>query len=110
MYYSSMLAANVSDLKKSWLLINEVLNNKVTCNNINHLLVDNLIITDPKEIAQKFNKFFTSIATEIKSTINPVPPVVNDNVLCGTRFDMSSNPIQQVELINALKGLQDKKT
>jgi hypothetical protein len=72
-------------------------------------LVDNLIITDPKEIAQKFNKFFTSVATEIKYTINPVPPVVNDNVLCRSRFDMSSNPIQQIELINALKGLQDKK-
>jgi hypothetical protein len=72
-------------------------------------MVNNTLIDDPTEIANKFNNFFTSIASEISSKINPCP--VNNPVTApDCVFNMSNIPISQAELTNAINELQSKKS
>jgi hypothetical protein len=75
LYFSHELERNTSNLKKTWALLNEAINKKGPSSTIDALKINNLTITDPKEMANHFNVFFTSIADEISKTINPINPV-----------------------------------
>jgi hypothetical protein len=93
--------------KKTWDILNEVINKKRNLNPIESLNVNGAIITDPKLMAEKFNLFFTSVAQEISSSINPA----NDNDIYqqpNFSFAMSNSLITANELMSALNKLQDK--
>jgi hypothetical protein len=62
------------------------------------------------EIAQKFNAFFTSIATTFSDEINPSDIDIDVTPTTNCKFDMSSFPVTSEELELALGSLQDKKT
>jgi hypothetical protein len=89
--------------------IYEDLNKPTTKQKISKLKVNNTLIEDPTDIANKFNTFFTSIASEISSKINPC----NDNIfhtVPDCEFVMSSIPITLTELTATLNALQSKKS
>jgi hypothetical protein len=108
MFYQEQLLANKNNLWKTWQILNDALNNPKSKQKISKLLVNNTMIDDPSEIANKFNTFFTSIASEISSKINPCFDN-NDTPISNSEFVMSSIPITHAELTNALKELQNKK-
>jgi Flp pilus assembly CpaF family ATPase len=66
-------------------------------------------INNPFEIAQKFNQFFTSIASNLSSEINPSNLVIDGTPITNARFDMSSVPVSLDELLVTINSLQDKK-
>ena len=72
MYYEKKLEECKSNMKSTWRLLNEVLNNKksksylqTTFNN------DNREISDPIEIADHFCEYFTNIGPNLESSIPP---------------------------------------
>ena len=70
-FFSRELALNHSNLKKTWSLLNQALNRKSKSNNINSLKLGNIETTDPLEMAEGFNSFFTTIAEKIAEEIPP---------------------------------------
>jgi Reverse transcriptase (RNA-dependent DNA polymerase) len=79
------------------------------------LSVNNVTLTDPIDIANHFNEFFTSVAQNIVDEINPTdnPPVNipnNVNVNDVPLFSLSDTPVSQAEIIAATKLLQPKMT
>ena len=112
MYFENELLANQSNLKKSWALIRLALNKKHSKDSsISKILVNNKEISDPQEIANNFNIFFSSVAATIVEDINPSdkPPdkLSNDTV---PLFKFSDSPVTGTEIIEATKLLQSKKT
>jgi hypothetical protein len=94
-------------LKKTWEILNEVINKKRNHNPIESLNINGTILMDPKEIADRFNLFITSIAQEISSSINPAcDNSVNQQP--NFNFVMSNSLITVKELNNAIGKLQDK--
>ena len=65
-YYNQYFTENKENLQKIWKGIKEIINiksknyNQPTC-----IIDDNKTITDPKEIANSFNNYYTSIASDI---------------------------------------------
>ena len=111
MYFENELLANQSNLKKSWALIRLALNKKHSKDSsISKILVNNKEISDPEEIANNFNIFFSSVAATIVEDINPSdkPPdkLSNDTV---PLFKFSDSPVTGTEIIEATKLLQSKK-
>jgi hypothetical protein len=109
MFFEEQLSANKNNLRKTWQILNDALNISKNKQKISQLTIDNNLISDPIVIANKFNEFFTSVAGEISSKINPCP----DNVIptvSNTEFVMSSVPITHLELSSALNDLQSKKS
>jgi len=110
LYFHSELLANKNNLKKSWQLLNLALNKKSNSKKITNIVTDGNLLIDPQEMANSFNKFFTSIANDCVSQINPtlgnddVHPAVPEHL----RFQMSSFPLQQAELVTALDNLLSK--
>jgi hypothetical protein len=112
LYFEKELRAHQSDAKKSWDLIKKALRkSNAKFSTIMSLSLNNVIIYDPVDIANRFNEFFTSIACKIVDEINPSDrppeyPDVNDIPL----FSFTNFPVSCSEIIEATKLLQPKRT
>jgi hypothetical protein len=71
LYFTSNLKQNIKNPKKTWDLLKEALNKSNCKSRIDTLKVNNGIITDPVEMAEEFNGFFSEIGSSISNTINP---------------------------------------
>jgi Reverse transcriptase (RNA-dependent DNA polymerase) len=109
LYFERELLSNVSNLRKTWQILYEALNISKSKQDILSLAVNNITINNPSEIADKFNIFFTSIANEISSGINPSDED-DIEILSPNNFVMSSVPIDYQELTNAVSQLESKKS
>ena len=112
LYFEFELRVNQSNLKKSWELIRLAMRKKAEkSSSIANILSNNQLVSDPQEIANLFNEFFTSIPSSIIDEINPSdrpPDVLVDNDV--PLFSLSDLPVTEAEIINATKLLQPKKT
>ena len=71
-YYQSQLELNKHNLKKSWTIINTVINRKkVTKHKIETLNINGKQSSDPSEIAEFFNTYFTNIGKTLDAKIPP---------------------------------------
>jgi hypothetical protein len=121
LFYEKELIRFQSDLKQTWSIIKQAINkNQCKSSNIHSLKIDGVIIDDPKLMADNFNKFFTSMPSDIVYSINPVDPVhvpdfaryffQNPPDADTPIFNLTNNPISLNEIIEATKLLQPKKS
>ena len=97
-------------MKKTWLTINDTLNrSKNKSDLLNEFLVGNNTITDPKEIANSFNAFFSTIGTNLSSNLNNIntnlkfTDDLNNPTDHRFRFQQVSNK-EVLSIINKLKN------
>ena len=74
LHFHKAIQNNTNNLKKTWAILKHALNFPKPVNSINALLINNQLITDPQAIANQFNHYFTTIASEIAATIHPTEP------------------------------------
>ena len=60
-----------NDIKKTWDIIKKMIKTKNMDETIKELWIDNQIITDPTNIANKFNSYFTGLAQSLSMKIPP---------------------------------------
>ena len=85
-YFQNLIDENSDNSKKLWKTLNSLIPNDKRCNIIPHFLTDNgKEISNKKEIAETFNKFFSTIGSKLASafpfyeTSHICPkPVLND--------------------------------
>ena len=71
LYYQTYFSENISNIKNTWKGIKQVINiNSKTNNQPSSLIIDNKLITEPKEIAGNFNDYFSSIAEKLQGRIH----------------------------------------
>jgi len=114
LYFEKELTANMSNLKKTWQLIRSAANMRnVKKVDLSHFQVDGRLISDPLEIANKFNEFFTTMPVKIASEIiqpSNLPPGTGTVRPDGSPVFKLNNPISQTEILEAVKQLQPKKS
>ena len=64
-YYKDNLMKNVKNSKRTWDLLKEAANLNKSTANVDKIEKNGLLISDPIEIANEFNDFFTNIGVEI---------------------------------------------
>ena len=97
-------------MKKIWSTINETLNRSKKKSDLpNEFLVGNRTITDPKEIANSFNAFFSTICTNLSSNVNNINTNLKFNYYLNNPTDhrftfqqVSTN--EALSIINKLKS------
>jgi Endonuclease/Exonuclease/phosphatase family len=119
LYFTSELTKHQSNLKKTWSLINKALNKGSYHSNssVSTIIVDNCVLSDPVQIANHFNNFFTTMPHNIVSEIHPTdrPPDLNldfnatahDNI---PLFSFNDVPLTSIEITGATMQLQCKFT
>ena len=72
-YHQRYFEQNKKDSKTIWQVIHEIISSRKNKNdgNISAIISDDNTITDPIEIAQNFNNFFTSIGTNFQKKTPP---------------------------------------
>jgi hypothetical protein len=113
MYYETVLEKHKYNLTVTWDILRKAIRKcKTKSSNISCIKVNGAELNDPKHIADSFNKFFTTIASEISEDIHPTvrppeSPSIND---VRTFFDLSINPVSHFELLTVFNELNGKKS
>ena len=69
-YFSSFFQNHVNDLKNTWKGIKRIISLKDSRSTVpSSIIEDNISLTNPKNIADAFNNYFSNVATGIKSSI-----------------------------------------
>ena len=58
-------------MKKLWNNVNLLTNNKTNNSKINSILVNEKVLSDPRDIAESFNAYFTNVASALESKLPP---------------------------------------
>ena len=107
-HYSKILSDNRKNLKKSWKIIKEVINkSNTTPTAISKFNINDKDVTNPKEISDHFNSFFTNIGKNLANKIpncmeNPLQYMQNTN-----KDTIVLNEVTDNEIINIIKLLNN---
>ena len=78
-YYPRYFEQNKKDSKTIWQGIHEIISSrKNNSGNVSAIISDDNTITNPIEVAQNFNHFFTSIGTNLQKKIPPTKKKFTD--------------------------------
>ena len=112
LYFQKKLIENQSNLKKTWEIIKQATKQR---NKDNHkiltLNINNKYFSDPKEMAEHFNHYFTNVAENISKKINPLKettPAISSSVNNFPKFSLFLNPISYSETHEAILQLKSK--
>ena len=109
-YYQQKLTKYTNDIRNTWKVIKEVTNKTTTKTQLPELFkVDGKILTEKKDIANKFNNFFTSISLSLASTISATGNKTYKDFLntpCTHNFTFSATT--EPELIKTIDKLPSK--
>ncbi len=72
LYFQKKLRDNVKIRKKTWETLNEVLGKSKNNATVEKINIDGQLSTDPSEISNHFNSFFTQIGKNISNSIPPI--------------------------------------
>jgi hypothetical protein len=120
-YFESELAANQTNLKKSWQLLKSAINKKVIKSpRIKTINANGKITEDPKEMATLFNEFFTSMPANIVKDLHPTDQEFcpdfaqsffkpqTENAEDRPQFTLAAIPITGTEIMAAVNELAPK--
>jgi hypothetical protein len=71
LYFKKNLNENAKNPRKSWELLKEALNSNNNQNKIESIQINGLLTDNSQDIAEEFNKFFSTAGVNVTSSINP---------------------------------------
>ena len=109
LYFESELRKNQNNLKATWDILRQATRRENNCKSpISSIFVDEVKLTDEKDIANGFTVFFTSVAESISAdTVRPPEPAPQPNIPI---FNCANVPITSEEITNIVNDLKGKKS
>ena len=102
-YYEARLEENKNNLKRSWLILKEILNNRRNALPCSRFKMNNKTITSNKSvIANGFNSFFVNVGTNLAKTI-PSDPRSPEIYMTRNPCSMVLLPTENNEVISIIK-------
>ena len=110
-YYSERLSKYQNNVKKTWDVIKEVIGNTKSSSNIlpNRLIVNNVEVSDRKQIAEHFNKYFVNVGPNLATSI-PRSSKKFESFLSGNHQILHENPLNDEEIKIAFSTLKSNKS
>ena len=69
-HYQNYFLSNATNVKNTWKVINKIININNKCKTSpSSLMVINKLISDPSEVANSFNEYFSTVADKLQSNI-----------------------------------------
>ena len=109
-YFCNLLINSQSNCKKTWEVINLILNRQNSKQGCTKIIQNNTTLTDKNEIAEAFNNYFTNVAVKISSDL-PRTDVDYRDFLCDFNFSdtfflppLTPNAIKEITLGLKLTG------
>ena len=96
-----------NDIRKTWSVINDTLTTKSKANNYNEFIFDNKKITNPDEIAQRFNDYFINIGQSLSDQIHPEHSY-NHYLSNQTSTNIIFHHVNDDHILNIINKLKNK--
>ena len=111
LYYEKQLTLNQKNLRKTWqILFSSINKSKKNRQDLSHLTINGLDVSDPRLMAVNFNEFFTNIAEKTVKDINPSNKSPTELISRNPNyFSLSEHNVTKTEILEATKLLKDKK-
>jgi exonuclease III len=114
-YYKKYFDQYRDDGKKQWSMINQLLNRSTKKVKVNKLCDSNGdIVNNPTDIAEKFNEYFSNIASNLKKKIGERTSLSNTNFEKFLHPPVSNSiylrPVEPNEVYGIIKDLKNKAT
>jgi len=108
-YYTENLELNIKNPKRSWQILKEAANLNKPNASVEKITKNGTLLTDPTEIAEEFNDFFTGIGVKIAESVKPtikkpeeyMPILQNVN-------ELELGTVNQTHVCDIIKSLQPK--
>ena len=110
-YYNHYFEANWNSIKNTWKGIKSILNIKNTSADIpKTLTVDGTTISNPMEISNIFNNYFSSIASKTKLNISFSHKHFSDFLKNRSNISFFVSPTDKTEIENVISSLDSNKS
>ena len=109
LHYDNQLKANIRNPKKTWDILKELTTGHKTQSTIDKITVDNQVITDPTNMADNFNKFFTGIGRKIHDSVTPTQRPPTDYLTDANPPKLKFDNITEQHVIDVI-NIMDPKT
>ena len=106
-YYARIFDIYKHDIKKTWAVINEDLSHRSKRELHDTFVVDNRIITDSDEIAEKFNEYFINIGYNLSEKIQPARPF-HEYLKDPRNIKFSFTPVCDNYIMSIISKLKNK--
>ena len=106
-YYQDMLLENKSNLKKSWQILKGIINKRKYRSAVQEFDSNGTIIKDGEQIANKFNKFFVNVGSNLSRAI-PKSNKEPRNFIQHTPYEcFCVMPVNDEEVIKIISSFKD---
>ncbi len=113
-YYENQFIKYKNDIKMTWQKINEVLNRRKTKSKLPDTFLQknsNINISNPIDIANKFNEYFVNVGPQLAKKIPNDNNISYESFLKGSYIDsMFLEPVTENELMNEIINLSENKS
>ena len=105
-YYIKLFTNFKTNTKNLWQAINTLTKNRTTRAKINNIIINNKNLTNPPDIAEAFNNFFTNAASELDQKLDK--PDIDPCSYLSPRIPQSmqiprTNTSEVLKIIHSLK-------
>ena len=111
-HYNKCFEENKNNCKAIWIGINEVIcpKNKKKLNSRTSFIDEGKTITNPKNIVEQFNEFFTEIGTNIQNKISPTRKYYTEYLLNPNKKTFLITPTTNKEIFDIISDLNIRKS
>jgi hypothetical protein len=108
-YFVSKLEQNAANPKKTWQTLNEILGKAKKSDTVENLCVGGVNVSDPRDIANHFNEFFTSVGQTISESVSQIATPPEEFVNYGRRIpDMRLTNTTPEHVLKTIQKFQPK--
>ena len=104
-YFQNRFTRNRNNSKKSWGVLNEILNRKRKSSLCGSLLINNCLTSDKNLIAEHFNNYFSCIGTTLAQTIPNSRKNFSEFLSGHHSNSLFFSPIGTEEILSSIKSL-----
>ena len=104
---TSLFAIHKNDIQKTWIVINNTLNNNSRNSIQSEFIVNNNKLTDPGDIANAFNDYFINIGRQLSDKIQS-PHHYSDYLHNQVESHLQLKPISEIDISNTINNLKNK--
>ena len=110
LYFKNYFSQNANNIKNTWKGIKSIINiNNNSKGQPSSLLVNNELISDPKLVAETFNKYFSSIAGKLQGKIHHHGKDFSCYLKNSNPNNFFIKPTNMIEVINTINNLSANK-
>jgi hypothetical protein len=104
------LGEQIQKSKKTWDILREVTTGNGKQEQIDKISVNNELVTDPEQISEEFNKFFSNVGMAISQTVEPTEKNPLDYLNYRINTELNFGVFSQADFINIVNGFQPKES